>query len=134
RGGAWRAAALPALCALLALLLQFGSQVQIEEYWLWKQDAGARRCFEELRRRQDQSPRVSVRVAAAAPLQPALDFYRVAWRTGWMEPVRAGVVATKPDADFVVVDSTEGRSEALRHYSTLWQDSTGTVVLEAPRP
>jgi hypothetical protein len=131
RGRTWRLLSLPALAALVALLLQFGSQLQIAEYHLWKHDAGARRCFEQIVRRQDKDPRFIVRVAAAAPLQPALDFYRVTRRAGWMQPVSAGFDPEHPEADFLVLPKEQ---VAPSGYSPLLTDPAGVVILERARP
>jgi len=136
RGGTWRALSLPPLAALLALLLQFGSQAQVGEYYFWKQDAGARRCFDAIARRQDSQPRLLVHVAAATPLQPALDFYRVTRRAGWMEPVAAGFDPAHPEVDFLVVPAPVGRAAragAPGGFAPVWDDPAGTVVLEASR-
>lgn len=135
RGRAWRLLALPPLAALVALLLQFASQVQASEYYLWKQDAGARRVFEQIVKCQDRNPRVTVRVAASEELQPALDYYRTTRHAGWMEPVRAGVDSAGMPADFLVLTQQAAVSGASKFsaYSTVWTDPAETVLLEASR-
>jgi hypothetical protein len=133
RGGVARALSVLPLGVLVGLLLQFGSQLQATEYHLWRLDSGARRNFEQILRQQDQHPRVTVRVAADEPLQPALDFYRVTRRAGWMQPVAAGIDAEHPEAHFLVLSASEAAVPSLERYATLLTGDEGVAVLELPR-
>lgn len=134
RGGALRAAAAAPLLVLIGLMVQFGSQAQVAEYRLWRQDSGSRACFEQIVRQQDKHPRVSVRVAAAEELQPALDFYRVTRHAGWMQPIESGYDPARA-ADFLVVPASEARSPALAGFAQVATDpAAGVTVLERPSP
>ena len=132
RGGVWRAASLAPLAVLVGLLVQFGSQAQMAEYRLWRQDSAARRGFEQIVRQQDKHPRVTVRVAAAERLQPALDYYRVTRRAGWMQPVESGFDPAQP-ADYVLLPESDAEQPALAHFALLATDGpAGVVLLERP--
>ena len=130
RGGALRATAALPLLVLIALMVQFGSQAQVAEYRLWRQDSSSRASFEQIVRQQDKHPRVSVRVAAAEELQPALDFYRVTRHAGWMQPVERGYDLAQP-ADFLLVPASDARRAALAGFAQVATDpAAGVAVLE----
>lgn len=93
-------------------------------YAEWKFDAGTKRISELLRLRH---PR---RVGASWELEPALNYYRVRYRMGGMEPV----VRNSPDGDYdyyVLLPSDYGVISG-RRLKEVYRDPLSEAVLAAP--
>jgi hypothetical protein len=104
RGGALqKAVGLFVLVGLWAILVQYGSQIQAEQYPVWKHDAGMRAIFDEIKRANDRDPQETVVVECMWYYEPALNFYRLARRAQWMPEVQRGYDPAALKGDWLVL-------------------------------
>jgi hypothetical protein len=127
-----KAIAAVVLAGLWALLVQYGSQIQAREYAIWRNDAGMRAIFDEIRRQNDRDPRETVVVECEWIYEPALNFYRLARRAQWMPVVRRGYDPDDLNGDWLVFQPKHEERPVEELVEVRYRDPVSGTVLGIP--
>lgn len=123
----FRRAAAPAGALLVLAAVQFATQFNTRYYHEWAYDASTKEMMSIIRTEHAWNPAARVRLGVTWQLEPAVNFYRIKWRLGWMEPV----YRQSPDADndyYLLLFGDRALVER-RGLKTIFSDAVSGAVL-----
>jgi hypothetical protein len=125
-----RAFAVPLAVVLVACVLQYVSQFNTRYFAEWSYCAAGKDMMQIVRAQHAREPATGVRIGATWQLEPVINFYRVAWRLDWMEPVDR----ESPDGafDYYLLAFGDRSLVATRRLKVLADDRLSGTVLAAP--
>jgi hypothetical protein len=117
-----------ALAALLVLCVaQFATQFNTRYFAEWPYCAAGKDMMQIVRAERPGNPTARVRIGATWQLEPVINYYRVAWRMDWIDPVYRESPNNRYDYYLLAYDDT-GLVERL-HLKPLLRDRLSGTVL-----
>ncbi len=119
--------AVPLTAVLVLCVVQFSTQFNTRYFAEWQYCAAGKDMMQIVRSEHALKPGTRIRVGATWQLEPLINYYRVAWRLDWIDPVQRESPDNSFDYYLLAYDDV-GLVDRL-HLKTLLRDRLSGTVL-----